>query len=177
MSIQLKIIAFLVSVLALGAAFLGFGHYQYLKGVRVTKATYEAAIEKKKAEAATLLATETAKTRTAEQALQAFTDSQNLKDANHEKTITDLSTRLRVLAGPAGRLRDPHATGCGGGGDSAQGAVASAPGDRPADGAEAGGLLSAELSGLLQRLQLEADTINVAYASCRADALAVRAPP
>ena len=48
MSIQLKIIALLVSALALVAAFLGFGHYQYLKGVRVTTTTYEAAIEKKK---------------------------------------------------------------------------------------------------------------------------------
>lgn len=136
-----------------------------------------AVINKQKAEAAALLASWTAKVHQVEQGLQALTNAQNLKDFDHEKTVADLSDRLRRLAGPAGRLRDPHALGCGAGGGSAPSEAASAPSDRPADPAEAGGLLSAELGGLLQRLTLEADTINAAYASCRADAYAVRAQP
>lgn len=127
-----------------------------------------------KAQAAATLASETAKTRSAEQALQAIKNTQELQDAAHQNTVADLSDRLRRLAGPAGRLRDPHAVGCGRGSGGAPGAAATTPGDRAADTTEAGGLLSAGLSGLLQRLQREADTINIAYASCRADAYAVR---
>ena len=154
---------------------LFFGE-QYIerRGYDRAKAEDTAAINKQKAEAATTLASETAKTRSAEQALQSITNSQNLKDADHEKTVADLSDRLRRAAGPAGRLRDPNAAGCGGGGGSTPGEAPRSPGDRPADPAEADRLLSAELSGLLQRLTREADDINLAYASCRADAIAVR---
>ena len=127
-----------------------------------------------KAQAAATLASETAKTRSAEQALQASKNTQELQDAAHQNTVADLSGRLRRLAGPAGRLRDPHAVGCGGDSGGAPGAAATTPGDRADNNPEASGLLSAGLSGLLQRLQLEADTINIAYTSCRADAYAVR---
>jgi hypothetical protein len=162
------------AVLALLAAL--FFAEQYIEGLGYSRARAEdqEAAEALKAQAAATLATETEKTRNAEQALQTLTNAQNLKDADHEKIVADLSSRLRVAAGPAGRLRDPNAVGCGAGGGGTPGEVAPAPGGRPADLAEAGGLLSADLSGLLQRLQLEADTINVAYASCRADAYAVR---
>ena len=127
-----------------------------------------------KAQAAATLASETAKTRHAEQALQAIKNTQELQDAAHQNTVADLSDRLRRLAGPAGRLRDPHAAGCGGGSGGAPGAAATTPGDRAADPAQTGGLLSVPLTELLGRIVREADTINVAYASCRADAYAVR---
>jgi hypothetical protein len=161
-------------VVALLAA-LFFGE-QYIEGRGYDRARAEdnAAIEKVKREAADTLASETNKTRTAEQALQDFKNTQELQDATHQKTVADLSSRLRNLAGAPGRLRDPHAAGCGPSGGSTPSEAAPAPGGRPADPTEAGGLLSADLSGLLQRLQLEADTINVAYASCRADAYTVR---
>ena len=164
-------------VVALLAA-LFFGE-QYIEGRGFERARAEdnAAIEKVKREAADTLASETNKTRTAERALQDFKNTQELQDATHQKTVADLSSRLRTLAGAPGRLRDPHAAGCGPSGSGTPGEAAPAPGDRPANPAEAGGLLSADLSGLLQRLQLEADTINVAYASCRADAYAVRGNP
>jgi hypothetical protein len=136
-----------------------------------------AAINQQKAEAAALLANWTAKVHQVEQGFQELTNAQNIKDFDHEKTVADLSDRLRRIAGPAGRLRDPHAAGCGAGGSSTPSAAASAPGDRPADQPEAGGLLSADLSGLLQRITREADDINAAYASCRADAYAVRSRP
>lgn len=177
MSTQAKIIAILLSVIALGIAVLGYGHYQYTKGVKVTTTTYEAAIEKQKGEAAQLLEAETAKVLARERELADLKAKQEQQDAQHQKTIIDLQARLRAAAGPAGRLRDPNAPGCGGGGGGAIGAPAADPGSRPSDGAEAGGLLSAQLSGLLQRLTFEADAINVAYASCRSTLTAERLPP
>lgn len=167
-------IAAVVALLAV----LFFGE-QYIegRGFERAKAEDQAATNKLKAEAAALLASETSKVRTSEQALQASTDSQNLKDRDHEKTVADLSDRLRRAAGPAGRLRDPHATGCGAGSSGTQGEAPSAPGDRPADSSQTGGLLSADLTGLLQRLTREADDVNAAYASCRADAYTVRSQP
>lgn len=164
-------IAAVVALLVL----LFFGE-QYIedRGYDRARAEDNAAIEKVKREAADTLASETNKTRTAERVLQDFKNTQELQDASHQKTVADLSSRLRSLSGAPGRLRDPHAAGCGPSGGSAPGEAAPAPSGRPADPAEAGGLLSADLSGLLQRLQLEADTINVAYASCRADAYTVR---
>ena len=144
------------------------------RGYNRAKAEATAALEKQKREAAGVLATETAKTRVAEQALKDFKTNQDIQDEKSQTTVADLSRRLRQLAGPAGRLRDPKAHGCGGGGGGATGADPAAPGSSAADPAEAGGLLSAELGGLLQQLTAEADAINVAYASCRADAYAVR---
>ena len=137
----------------------------------------QAQIEGSKRAAADRLALEIHKTRRAEEALQTAKNTQELKDASYQKTVENLSDRLRALAHSSGRLRDPHAAGCGASGGGSQGQPPAAPGDRPDDPAEAGWLLSAELGGLLQRLTFEADTINVAYASCRADAYAVRGNP
>jgi hypothetical protein len=140
----------------------------------------QAQIEGSKRAAADRLALEIHKTRRAEEALQTAKNTQELKDANHHKTVESLSDRLRALAHSSGRLRDPYsvqAAGCGAGGGGSQGQPPTAPGDRSSDPTEAGGLLSAELGGLLQRLTREADDINVAYASCRADAYAVRGNP
>lgn len=171
-----RIIGALVAVIALAAAVLAYGHRQYTKGVQHTATRYELAIKTQQAEAATLLADETEKTRLLERALQAAINQQELKDATNQKTVSDLSDRLRSLAGFGMRLRDPNATpaGCWPSGGGAQGPAATAAGDRPADPVEAGGLLSVQLSDLLARLLREADDINVAYASCRADAYSVR---
>lgn len=133
-----------------------------------------AAMAAQKIAAAATLATETAKTRTAEQALQAQTNQQEIQDAEHQKAVSDLSSRVRQLVGSTGRLRDPQAAGCGPGSSSATGTAATAPGDRADDASEAGGLLSVGASGLFRRLTREADDINAAYESCRADAYAVR---
>jgi hypothetical protein len=145
------------------------------RGYNRAKSEATAALEAQKREADQVLATETAKTRTAEAALRTFKLNQDTKDAQAKVTIATLSNRLHSLAGNDGRLRDPNAPGCGGVSGSPQGEAAAASPDRPGDGAQAGGLLSAELTGLLQRLAGEADAINLAYASCRSDALQVRA--
>lgn len=162
------------AVLALLAALLYAE--TYIEGLGYSRAQAEATatINQQKADAAALLATETDKARAAEAALQAIKNNQEIQDAEHQKTVAGLSARLRDLAGPSGRLRDPNAAGCRCGGGSATGPTAPAPGDRAADPTEAGGLLSAQLSGLLQQLGREADDINDAYISCRVDAFAVR---
>lgn len=164
-------------VLFAGVLWLGYntwaGHQQDI-GRQEAEQRYEKALDKQKAEARLKLAAETQRAHDAEQALRNFKDTQELKDAQAKKTIAGLSARLRDLAGPDGRLRDPNGTGCRCGGGGAAGTNSAGTHDREADGADAGGLLSTQLSGLLQRLQREADEVNAAYASCRADAFEVR---
>jgi len=164
--LQIRILAVALLVLAVVGAVLGYGHHKYNQGVEETTARYEAALNKQKAEAAATLASETAKTRAVEQALTDFKANQEKTDVEHQTAVADLRARLVAAAGPAGRLRDPNA----GRGPSCSGTPAQAAtpaGAGAGDGAQTNGLLSAELTGLLQRLQLEADTVNDAYASCR----------
>lgn len=141
-----------------------------------SQASCIAATDKLKRDAAATLAREQAKTRALELGLQAFTDAQNAKDHQNEKTVSALADRLRRATDSAGRLRDPQAPGCGGSGDSPTSAVASPAGAGAADAALPGGLLSAELSGLLFERLEQADRINDAYASCRALAVREREP-
>jgi hypothetical protein len=152
---------------------------QYIERLGYDRAMLQAQaqIEGSKRAAADSLAQEIEKTRRAEQALHDAKNNQELKDATYQKTVSDLSDRLRRVAGPAGRLRDPHAAvGCGPSGGCPTGSAAPAAGGGAADSAQAGGLLSAQLDRLLQQLTREADDINIAYASCRADAYTVREP-
>ena len=163
----------LALVAVLGGLFWVVRHIEQ-RGYDRAQADCLAARAQLHAEATAILAAETDKTRLAEQALANLKNQQEMQDAANQKTVDDLSDRLRRAAGPAGRLRDPNAPQCGPGGgapprDFAPTAVAGA-----ADRAEAGGLLSEQLSGLLRRLSREADDINAAYASCKADALGVR---
>lgn len=149
-------------------------HQQGIGEARATEACNRK-IETQKKKAAAVLSKETAKVVAAERALQNFKNQQEVQDAQNKKITDNLTARLRALAGSGGRLLDPHA-GRGPGGGSAPGAAAAGPGDSRDHGAEAGGVLSAELTGLLQRLTVEADAVNLAYISCRADAESVRAP-
>lgn len=131
---------------------------------------YEATLAVQKNQAAQLLATETTRANAAERRARELIAQQEEKDASNLKTIGALAARLRAFAGPDGRLRDPNAAaGRGGGGSGPAGAPAAAPADRPADPAQAGGLLSAELSELLRARLIEAEQINAAYTSCRTD--------
>lgn len=174
MSTSFRIAAFLALVLTLAACAWRIHVKADATGFARAEAVYTAAIEKQNAQAAATLASETSKARSAEQALNQAKNRQELKDATHQKTVADLSDRLRSLAGPAGRLRDPNGDSCGPGGGSPSSEPASAAYAGAADAATPGGLLSAPLSGLLQQLTREADHINTAYASCRADAYTVR---
>lgn len=164
----------LAAVLALLAA-LYFGE-QYIEGRGYDRAKAEdmAQIEAQKRAAIAELLRLTDQVHATESRLQADLQDQNTKDYNYAQTIAALSERLRAYAGPGLRLRDPHATGCGPGGTGPQSDTATAPDAGTTDPAQASGLLSADLTGLLQRLTREADDINAAYTSCRADAYTVR---
>ena len=160
-----------------GALWLGYGAWagrqQDIGEARATS-TYNKAIDQQKAEARIALDLEMGKTTAVEKALQTFKNQQELTDATNSKTVAGLSARLRHAAGPVGRLRDPNSQGCGGGGGGPQGTDAAGAGARADDAAEAGGLFSAGATELFQRLTSEADEINLAYASCRADGQALR---
>lgn len=158
---------------SVGAVVVGYqtfvNHQQTIGDQRAT-ARYELLLSRQKTDAAALLATETARANEAERRARELLAEQEKRDAKNVNTVAGLQARLRALAGPAGQLRDPNAQpgrGCSSGGP--QGATATGATDRAADAAETGGLLSPELSGLLQARLIEADEINVAYASCRFD--------
>ena len=167
---------------AAGALYALWAHVDQ-RGYARAQSVYEAEISRLKTEAATQLAQETERVLLIEQALHQSKNNQDLKDDQNRQTIAGLSARLRALAGPAGpagsaapavRLRDPNAPQCGGSGDRPPGDPATTAAAGATDRAEAGGLLSEPLTELLQRLAREADDINAAYASCRADAYTVR---
>jgi hypothetical protein len=175
-SLQVKVIALLVSIIALSAAFFDYGAHRHSQGVTETTNIYKAALAEQKAAAATTLANETEKTRLLERSLQASTHKQETQDASNQKTVSDLAGQLRRASGIAGRMRDPNAApGCRLGSSGAPSAAAAAPSGGAADDAEAGGLFSERATELFTRLTRESDEINTAYISCRADAYTVRA--
>ncbi len=118
----------------------------------------------------TAVAAATNRTIVAERALRASRAEQEKKDADAQVTIADMGERLRRLAA-AGGLRDPFAAPCRGAADAGPGPAAAAGGEDPA---EAGRALSPEFSGAVVSLLRDADDINAAYASCRADAVGLR---
>lgn len=181
MSTSTRIIGALVVALLLLLGVLSFGygpwatHQQSVGEVRATTA-YNAAIGEQKATAGKLLQVETDRANAATTALADFKRERERQDVENQSTIADLAGRLRTAAGAAGRLRDPNASpaGCGRGGGGAQGANPASASTGPADPTEADGLFSEPATQLLQKLTLEADAINVAYTSCRADAFYLR---
>lgn len=148
-------------------------HQQGIGEQRATTA-YNLAIDQQKAAAATLLATETGKAHAATKALTDFKLEREKQDVESKSTIDNLAARLRTAAGLSGRLRDPNAAGCGGGGAGAPGADPAHANGGAIDNAQAGGLFSGPATELFQRLTREADDINIAYTSCRLDALSLR---
>lgn len=136
---------------------------------RVT-AHYELQIKQLRLDHQEALRVEHERVRAAEMRLVRALRNQEETDAFNKTQVADLQRRLdaAVTAG-SGRLRDPN--GCGATRREPAGAAAPAAEHRDADGAETAGLLSAQLTGLLRRLAREADEVNAAYASCRADLL------
>lgn len=135
----------------------------------LVEAKYEKQLTELREAARKALDVERARTREVETRLANALQAQEKKDAFNKTQVQDLQRRLdAAVARNAGRLRDPN--GCGASSRTER-APAPAAEHRDADRAEAGGLLSAQLTGLLRRLQREADEVNNAYASCRADLL------
>lgn len=162
--------------LGVGAGYVSWRDSQRKIGEQVATVRYEVALTAQKADAGAKLATVTATVRVREKALQDLKNTQELKDGEAQKLIVGLSSRLHGLAGPVGRLHDPSGKASGGRGSSgsAGSAVATSAGSGPGNPAEALGLLSADLTGLLLAQAKAADEINNAYVSCRADAVNVR---
>jgi hypothetical protein len=171
-----RVIAWGLALAALLAGAYALVSHIEQRGYDRATAEHTAAIHQLQADAANTLADQVSKTRAAEQALTTAKNNQEIQDAKHTQTIKAYAARLRAAAGPAGRLRDPNAPApeCRGSGDRPPGDPATATAAGATDSAETGGLLSEPLTGLLQRLAREADDINAAYASCRADAYTVR---
>lgn len=164
----------LVASLLVGAWYLERKIEQ--RGYDRAESIYTKKIAEQKAEATKLLGDEKDKVAGLEKAMLQSSLLQEIKDANSAKTIAGLRGQLAGLADADGRLRDPNAQEprCRGSGGSPQTQSASDPRSGPSHPAEATGLLSAELSGLLQRLTSEADELSNAYSSCRADTIQVR---
>jgi hypothetical protein len=177
--------AFLLAGAALYASLMHHERDSAVSEKNVIQASYEqlaAKVIHQKLEATALLQRLIAERDALQVRINELWKQQEKKDADNAKLIADQAARLRALlaAAPGGQLRDPNAAGCGRGGAGPEGHASAATGDRPADATQAGGLLSAQLSGLLIRLTGEADGINAAYESARADALMCRqalAPP
>lgn len=168
-----------VVVLAVLASFVGYGEWRASSAEAAESQRWELEVGRMKVEAAGLLATETRKVLALERQLGAVRAAQEKTDAENSKTVAalreDLRRKSRAAGGPG--LRDPFAAECGGGGGSAEGAAAAGADGGGADATETGRLLSAELEGFLIDRLSEADDINIAYASCRADSQAVRVKP
>lgn len=177
-TLKVRLIIAAVLAVLIVAAVLWYGEWRADKREAEVSQRYELAINKQKAEAAALLAKETARVLALERQLNAARAAQEKTDAANAKTVADLRADLRARSRAAGGpgLRDPFA-GRGIGSGGAQGAAAPGAGGGAANPAQAPGLLSAELEGFLLARFAEADALNIAYASCRADSEAVRAVP
>ena len=171
---------FMKFALAIGLLAALFFAEQYIesRGYDRAQAEYQAALNAQKAQAAQTLAAQTERVRKVEQAAQTAVNQKNLKDLENAKKLDALRIALRTTAGPAERLRDPHAAPprCGGGGSSPAGQDPPAAHSGASNPAHAAGLLSEELTELLRGLTSDADGINAAYASCRTWAQTIAQP-
>ncbi len=133
-------------------------------------------VDENKSRAAKLLAQAINDNLDAEAKLATALADREKSDAQYKTTVQTYRNQVLAAAGVTGRLRDPNAEagGCGrGGGGAAAQAVAGAAGGA-GDGAERAGLLSKELTEFLLAQAYEADRVNIAYKSCKADAIAIR---
>lgn len=171
--------------IALVAACALFVRMEYARvderGYARAAGVYELALAKQKTAAAATLAKVTEDALERERLLRAALSRRENEDAKNSellaKAVADARALSRSVGGPG--LRDPYALtprGWGSGG-GAPGPANPGASDRPANPAEAAGLLSVELENFLLDRFAEADAINLAYISCRADALSIRSPP
>lgn len=147
-------------------AVLGLTHAgAWWKATAVERTAQALVASEKRNESFNALVDENAKVHEAESKLNALKNKQEISDAAAQKTTADLSGQLH-----GARLRDQNAVSrCASNGGTPSPASVSAD-----HGSEAGGVLSTQLTGLLQKLTREADEVNLAYASCRADGESIR---
>ena len=168
---MIRLLAVLALLGLLTAGYFSWADHQQSIGEARAAVTYNQQLGKQKDEAKALLIAETVKAEASKMALQVFKNNQEIKDAHNTKTVTDLGAQLYGL----GRLRDPNQTfGCGLSSGSPEGGTPASSITGTGDGAQATGLLSAELTQFLREKMKEADDINTAYISCRQDSFNLR---
>lgn len=122
-----KLLGLVLTVLALAAAVMGYGHMQFKKGDRLATDRAQAVVDKQKGEAAALLA------QLKQERLDAATALANLTnqlEQNREKLQAANAADLRRrLTGPGLRYIAPQAAGCGRGGASPESPAPGAPSD------------------------------------------------
>lgn len=166
-----RLIAITAAVVALIAGYFAWQSHQRGIGAQQERAIWQEAIAEQKRKAGEALEEERAKITESERLLNEARSAQETKDTTNARTIETLSAELSHIK----RLRDPYAKpGCGCGGSSAKGEDPASTVAGADNGAQASGLLSEGLSDLLRNLTRESDEINIAYASCRQDAMKVR---
>lgn len=164
-----------IAALALVALFITYGEWRVTVEVGRANDRHAAAIEKLKGEAAKELAAQVTYTMGVERDLREAHDRNRKESEEHDRTVDALEKRLiTVAARSGGRLRDPNAEGCGRSGGGAAAPAAAAAADRGEGAAQAGGLLSLQLSDLLRARLREADDVNNAYAACRVEVVNLR---
>jgi hypothetical protein len=161
-----------VLILVVVAAVLGgtvwgvihYGNTRYAAGQQDQVKADQLDTDKLKQQAAQEMADANAKTAALDAANKILVAHQEASDATNTATVNDLSSQLA-----AKRLRDPNAnSGCRRSGSSQLPGAQAGTATSSADTAQAGGVLSEQLTELLKRLTREADAINDAYISCRA---------
>ena len=167
-----KLLAGFITMLALLAVVALYGHRQYNKGVQLTTLKYETTIAKQKDAAAQQLATAATQVAEKEHLLQLAKDKQDITDAQHTKTVNNLSSKLHNALNASGGLC--NGPGCGRGGSSASDAVNCNSHVSASDASGCDRVFSAGVADLLEQLTLKADVINNAYTACRADAIQIR---
>lgn len=150
--------------LLVAALLAAAGWYVHDNALRKEREKWQTRLFKQETEANALLETERDKREAVEKSMAEVLREQEGKDHENTLKIVDLRQQLRDA-----RLRNAAAATDKGGVDKVS-ADQPDPGDRGEDTAEGVGLFSE----LLAETLFEADAINVAYASCRADAIAVR---
>lgn len=123
-----KLLGLLLTVLALGAAVLGYGHKQYLKGERVATARGQADVDEQKSKATALLAQLTQERSIAATALANLTNQ--LEQTRETRQTANTADVRRHLTGPGLRYTVPQSTaGCGRGGASPESPAPGPTGD------------------------------------------------
>lgn len=169
-------IAAAIAVSAGTAAYFGWRGHQRDIGRQEQRVVDQAAADKLKADAKMKLDQLQADTDKKQTLLDAFKNTQDVKDAQAQIKTSDLEKRLAAARNSAGRLRDPFATasGCGSSCGGPQAQITTAANSGATDDAKTTGLFSVQFSDYLRTKLKEADDINIAYASCRNDTMSLR---
>lgn len=154
-------------------ALAAWGHWE-ANHFETAAAKSDLTLSNERRAAAKALAEKTALVLAKTNELESMRLAQEKRDGEAQATISDLHGDLQRSSRAAGGrgLHDPWAEPCRRDPANAPGAPAADPGGE--DPAEAGRVLSAHLEGVLLDVLADADAINIAYASCRADAIGLR---